>query len=335
MEKMSFKSTLVIGAGNWGTTFASLMANNSQNVSLYLRDHTLLESLRTERENHKYLPGVPLPQSLTLTGNLDSLDQYDLLVLALPTAAIQSWLESALGRISNDGSILNLCKGIEPNSGLRISQLVDKILPKSIHYATLSGPNLAPEIAALKPASAVIASLEPELSRRLQSCISSSNFRVYTNDDLVGVEICGALKNIVAIGAGICHELNLGQNALASLITRGIREISRFGLHFGANPSTFMGLAGVGDLVVTCMSEISRNNRLGRLLAQGFCLEDALQQTSMVVEGVPTCKVVVKIAEENKIYMPISKGIHDILFKGLYPREVIKSLMQGILKEEV
>ncbi len=332
---MNLRSIVVVGAGNWGTTFAGLLAKNSDNVCLFSRDPQVLESLKTQRKNPKYLPGITLTESLDFTSEISYLSQCNLLVLALPTRAIRLWLESALSYLPKDCAVLNLAKGIEPDSEMRISELVESVLPETTKFATLSGPNLAPEIAQGKPASAVIASKDSVLARNLQSLISNSNFRAYTNDDLTGVEICGSLKNIVAIGAGICHELKLGQNALASLITRGIREISRFGLHFGANPLTFMGLAGVGDLCVTCMSEISRNNHLGRLLAQGLSLDKALKQNSMVVEGVPTCQVVVKIAEKNKIYMPISKGIHDILFKGLYPGEVIESLMRGSLKEEL
>ncbi|MCJ8344534.1 NAD(P)-dependent glycerol-3-phosphate dehydrogenase, partial [bacterium] len=217
----------------------------------------------------------------------------------------------------------------------RISEILREFFPKHGKIATLSGPNIAGEIAQQKPAVSVVASYHISFAEQIQHYCSSSYFRIYTNADLCGVEIAGALKNIFAIGSGICHGLQLGDNAKSALMTRGIMEMTRFGKVFGADSLTFMGLAGFGDLSVTCMSKMSRNNRLGMYLADGHTLKQALESAKMVTEGVYTCQSVQQIALSKKIYMPITNAIHKILFDDHCAQESIQNLMRSSLKDEL
>ncbi len=328
-------SIVVVGAGNWGTTVAALLASNGRDCTLWFRSEEHCQKTRDSGFNEDYLPDVPLPKNLALSTNPDLFSQAEDLILALPCNALRGFLETYGPQIRPQTGILSLAKGMETSTGFRPTEIIQKILPEHYKVAALSGPNIASEIARGKPATAVIASSLPSYSQHLQKLMATETFRTYTNPDVLGVEICGALKNIIAIGAGVCQELDLGDNALAALITRGIAEISRYGHYFGANPMTFMGMAGVGDLTVTCMSRHSRNNRLGHLLARGATLEEARAQTRMVTEGVHTCRTVVKIAQEHNIYMPICSAVGQLLFEGIKAEEAIQNLMQNSLRPEM
>ena len=330
-----YTSTLVIGAGNWGTAFACLLDSESSRVSLYTRNEKVREQILKHRENREYLPGISISPGIKVVKNLSkAVKDAQLIILAIPSHTLRDFLRENEASFPSMSVFLNLSKGLEYPTGMRMSEVFAQEIGSLDRWATLSGPNLAVEIARTQPAIAVIASNSHSLSENLQNFVSSKAFRAYTNPDLCGVEVCGALKNVIAIGSGICHGLQLGNNAVAALITRGIAEISRFGLAMGADPMTFLGLAGVGDLTVTCMSTASRNHTLGRLIASGATLEQATKQTRMVAEGVNTCRTISKISAEQGIYMPIVQGVSRILFEGTPPLDVIKDLMMSSLKSE-
>jgi len=329
------QNILILGAGNWGTTFARLLADKHIESTLWFRDPVHFQETSSTRINTKYLPGIDLSSDIHLTNSLSSLPTARLVVLAIPANAIRDFLINNLALLPKNAIYLSLAKGLELKTGKRISEVLQEVLPDESKIACLSGPNIAHEIAERKPATAVVVAHCPKVSTYLQNLVSCSYFRAYTNTDMAGVEISGALKNVIAIAAGICQELKLGDNSLAALITRGIAEIARYGMAFGANPLTFMGVAGVGDLSVTCMSGLSRNNRLGHLLARGVTLEDAIKQTKMVVEGISTCETVTRTAKKMGIYMPICFAVHSILFEKIAVQNAIASLMQNHLREEM
>lgn len=332
----SFNKTYIIGSGNWGTCFAKVLSEMHDNVYLYVRHEISCQDLKASYVNEKYLPNIPLPKDLNFTSILpDEFDSNDLIVLAIPTNSIRAFVENNIGRFKNLPKFLNLSKGIEISSKKRISAILLEFFPTNNCIATLSGPNIAGEIALKKPAVSVVASTNVDYNKKLQVYCSSSYFRIYTNTDICGVEIAGALKNIFAIGSGICHGLDLGDNAKSALMTRGIMEMTRFGKVFGADSLTFMGLAGFGDLSVTCMSKMSRNNRLGMFIAEGHNLDEALENSKMVTEGVYTCKSVYQIAQNEKIYMPITSSIHKILFDAQCAKKSIQELMKSSLKQEL
>ena len=327
--------TLVIGSGNWGTAFAMVLARANRDVTLYVRNPEQLTKMQESGVNQRYLPDIPLPANLKMTNELGAIEESQLIVLAIPTNSTREMIKTIKGSLNAKHLVLSLSKGIERKTGLRISQILVEELGPHTGIAVLSGPNIAVEIAQGKPAVSVVSSAHPSTSKKIQKIVSSPTFRIYTNPDLQGVEICGSLKNIIAIGAGICHQLNLGHNAVSALMTRGIAEIARFGQRFGAHPSTFLGMAGFGDLSVTCMSPNSRNNTLGRKLASGVSLDEARMEMGMVTEGVMTCEIVHKIAQEFEIYMPITKAIHSILFEGISTSRALENLMQASLKDEL
>lgn len=327
--------SLIIGSGNWGTTIAKILAESGRDVTIWSRDKQQLIDIQNDRVNHKSLPGIKLPSTINLKNEFQEWNTFDLLILAIPVNAIRDFIINLPVKLESRQTILCLSKGIELTSGKTVSQILQEVLPRFANIAVLSGPNIANEIAQGKPAMSTVSSHDIKVAKSAQNYCTTPNFRVYTNPDLIGVEICGALKNIIAIGAGICHQLQLGDNAVAALVTRGIAEIARFGQRFGANPVTFMGMAGVGDLSVTCMSQHSRNNQMGRFLAQGLSYEEARNQMSMVSEGVSTCQIVHKLAEEYQIYMPITAAIYKVLFENLAPVEAIQLLMKSDLKDEL
>jgi glycerol-3-phosphate dehydrogenase (NAD(P)+) len=329
-----FTNTLIAGAGNWGTTFADLLSRNGHPVTILAVEEEVYNSLSRERINHKYLPEIQLNPEVKFIRSMTESDRnFDLIILALPANALNGFMQENTDILQNT-AFLNLSKGIDIKSGKRMSEILKTHLPECQEIATLSGPNIAPEIAARKPAIAAVASENQIFARKIQNFVSGPSFRAYVNPDLTGVEFCGALKNIIAIGAGICHGLELGDNAIAALITRGIAEIKRFGCFFGAHPLTFFGMAGVGDLTVTCMSPKSRNNSIGRLLAKGLSLTEAQTRTGMVAEGVFTCRITHELALKNNIYMPITNAIYRTLFENISPKQAITELMESTLKEE-
>lgn len=320
----------VLGAGSWGTAFAKLLIENGHEVLIWARRTEVAEGINKEHRS-EYLEGVELPSTLRATTNLDELRQFsDLFVISVPVKYIREifcWIQPP-PRI-----VLNLSKGIDGNLKT-VSQMVREIWPET-SYAVLSGPCHAIEVANRLPTAVVISSKDVELAKILQAAVSNSYFRAYLSEDVVGVEVCGAIKNVIAIAAGVIDGLGGWFNAKAALITRGLHEMVRFGLAFGAEtPLTFMGLAGIGDLVVTCNSPYSRNRQVGEKIAKGLKLDEVLSHMKMVAEGVHTIKPLLKLAKDLNVEMPISQQVHEILFNGKNPALSIEQLMRRPLKVE-
>ncbi len=337
MDKEDRCTLTILGGGNWGTTLALLACETqARRVRLWEYDADAAEAMRRTRENKRFLPGVRLPDELLVTSDpAEALDGAEVVVLALPSHVVRESLRRLRGLWPDGAVLLSASKGLECGSGSRMSEIACSELELSPErVAVLSGPNLAPEIAARMPSSTVIASSNLDLASRLQRLLSRPYFRIYTNDDVVGVEYGGALKNIYAIGAGILEGLGFGDNTKGALLTRGLAEMTRFGVHFGARPLTFLGLAGVGDLIATCSSPVSRNHRLGQMLARGVGVEECKAAIGMVAEGVNTTRTVHGVAGREEINMPITSAIHAILFEGKSPQKAIEELMNRELKRE-
>lgn len=313
----------VLGAGSWGTVFAQLLKENGEEVILWARRKEIADLINNSHTS-PYIDEMEI--SVRATNNLDELKSTDILVIAIPVQHVREHLS----RLSKKPSmVLNLSKGLEIKTGKRISEIVKEIL--GCPYAVLSGPSHAEEVARKLPTAVTLAG---DNARELQRRISNEYFRVYTCEDVVGVEIAGALKNVIAIAAGILDGLGGWDNAKAALETRGIYEIARFGRHFGADQKTFMGLAGIGDLMVTCNSKYSRNRRFGELIAKGFDPQKLLESSHQVVEGAFTVKAVVKKANELEIDMPISEEVYRVIYGGKSPFQSMKDLMKRSLKDE-
>lgn len=279
------------------------------------------------RENIDYLPGVLFPNNMVVTTSLeDAVLNSSIIVLAVPSQAIRSICNQIKSFVKDEQIIVDVAKGLERGTGLRLSEVVKEELPNN-PYVTLSGPSHAEEVARDIPTTVVVASTNIEVAQRVQDIFMSPKFRVYTNPDIVGVELGGALKNIIAFGAGICDGLGLGDNSKAALMTRGIREISRLGIAMGADASTFSGLSGIGDLIVTCTSMHSRNRRAGILIGQGKSLEETLEEVKMVVEGITATEVAYEVSKNLNVDMPITSAIYSILHSNLKPDEVVMDLM--------
>ena len=327
----------VLGAGSWGTTLAWLLAQRCDDVRLWCRDPERAEAIQSSRHNERYLPQLELPAGLAAVSSLEAaLDGVELVVSAVPTQATRGILTEARTRIAGDCPLLLANKGLELDTGLRPSQVAAAVWGDgaSDRLCVLSGPNLAHEIAAGLPATTVIASENPDLAEALQNLLGSHRFRVYTNDDVVGVELGGALKNPIAIVAGICDGLGVGDNAKAGVVTRGLAEISRLALAAGARPATLSGLSGMGDLIATAYSGLSRNHRLGLALGRGEDLETAQSELGQVAEGVPTTKAACLLAGELGVELPITAELRKVLFEGYPIAEAIPALMRRELRRE-
>jgi len=324
----------VIGAGAWGTTLAVLLADAQRPVSLWTHSAEGAERLAHARTNERYLPGVVFPPNLrVVTDDAYLGEPHRFFVLAVPSARLRATLRGIAGHLSADASLLTVVKGIEEGTHLRMSEVAGQELPGR-RIAALSGPNLAREIAAGKPAGSVVASADGDLAAELASVLSSDRFRVYTNPDIVGVELAGALKNVVALAAGMVDGLGFGDSAKAGIITRGLAEMTRLGVAAGAHPLTFAGLAGVGDLIATCMSPLSRNRRAGELIASGVAWPEAAERLTGVAEGVATVTGALELAAAHDIDMPIAEAVNGIIDGRLIVDEAITALMQRPLKAE-
>ncbi|MGI6574271.1 MAG: NAD(P)H-dependent glycerol-3-phosphate dehydrogenase [bacterium] len=322
---------VVLGAGSWGTSLAVLLANKGYSVFLWGRRPELVQTLAKERENTNYLPGIKLPELIQV--GIDpsgALKRASLVVYAVPSHAFRKTLANTWENVSSQAYIVNVAKGIEEGTLLRMSQIFvqETGADNSQRYVALSGPSHAEEVARSLP-TAVVAAATTSLpaAEYVQQVFMTPNFRVYTHSDLIGVELGGALKNIIALGAGISDGLGFGDNTKAALMTRGIAEILRLGVQMGANPLTFGGLAGIGDLIVTCTSRHSRNRRAGLAIGQGKSLEEALNMVHMVVEGVRTTRAAYLLSQKYQIEMPITEQIYQVLFTGLKPEVAVVNLM--------
>lgn len=325
----------VIGSGSWGTAVALLLCRNKHEVCLwsYLPEETA--RLAKDRENKEFLPGVTFGDaSLTFTSDIDFAAKYgEIIVSVVPSKAVLSTAKS-LRKYGNGKTIVNLSKGLEENSLCRISEVFKAELPDS-EIAVMSGPSHAEEVARGIPTTNVIACENQKTAEMLQNIFMSETFRVYTNSDVIGVEFGGALKNIIALCAGIADGLGYGDNTKAALMTRGLHEIARLGVHLGADAKTFSGLTGVGDLIVTCTSMHSRNRRAGILIGQGKTLSEALDEVHMVVEGVSATLAAYKLALREGLEMPITTAAYKVLFEGENPRDAVMKLMSRSKKSEV
>ncbi|AEA33837.1 NAD(P)H-dependent glycerol-3-phosphate dehydrogenase [Hippea maritima] len=324
----------VLGAGSWGTTIANLLSINGHNVVLYVREDELFKEIKKTRINNIYLNGIKLSERLKFSQDVnETANKKDIIVSAIPVKFLRDTLKKISCNI--EGVVISLSKGIENETFCRPSQIIGKTLGIEIdRVAALSGPNFAKEVALKLPTATVIASTNKETAILTQNAFSNSYFRVYTSNDIAGVEICGALKNIMAIASGVSDGLNLGDNARASLITRGLSEISRLGLKLGAKQETFMGLAGIGDLMLTATGSLSRNRTVGLRIAKGEKIKVILESMKMVPEGVNTTKSVYNLSKEKNIDMPITNEIYKILYEGKKPFDALKDLMNRPLKAE-
>ena len=320
----------VLGATGWGTTLAILMASQGHRVTLWARTAEEAGILNKDRENKRLLPGFPFPEALTVTCSTDEAFQTaDMVIIAVPSKRFRANLQRVQNSLNQSGVIISATKGLELGTGFRMSQIMEQELPEPLlsHIGVLSGPNLSKEIAKRIPSSTVVASKDAELASTAQAMIMTPYFRVYTNTDVLGVELGGALKNTIAIGAGISDGLGFGDNAKAAFITRGLAEITRLGVAAGASPLTFTGLAGLGDLIATSASPLSRNRHVGEHLAKGRKLTDILATMQNVAEGVDTTAVAMNIAHDLNVEMPITEATYRILFEGLDPKQAVTELL--------
>ncbi len=326
----------VVGAGAWGTTLAVLLSRTGP-VTLLVRDQEQVDRLQFDGRNERRLPGVPLgPDVVVSVDAADLSSATELVVLAVPSAVLRSRLRAVAASLPGEAVLLSVVKGLEGGTLLRMSQVITEEVPKSAgRVAALSGPNLAPEIARGLPAAAVVAASDDAVSGRVAETLGSRTFRLYRNRDLVGVELAGALKNIVAIVAGAVDGLGAGDNAKAAITTRGLAEMTRLGVAMGANPLTFSGLAGIGDILATCSSTLSRNHRLGVELAAGRRWSDIEAGLPGVAEGAYTVRAAVALADRHGVEMPIAREVHAVLYEGKDVRSSVTDLLDRTSKDEL
>jgi len=331
---MSGRKIAVMGDGGWGTALALLLFENGHDVRLWSAFGDYAAEMAASRENTRFLPGLAIPKKVTITADAaEALEGAHLAVFAIPT----QYMRETIRRIAGSGvpvkRAVSVAKGLERGTLARPSEIIREILEPAL-IAVLAGPSHAEEVAAGLPASLVAASEDLDFARGVQEIFSSHRLRVYANDDPLGVELCGAVKNIIAIAAGISDAIGFGDNAKSALLTRGLVEIVRLGTALGAKGETFYGLAGIGDLITTSISPYGRNRRVGMEIGGGRRLEEILSEMRQVAEGVPTTRAVLDLAEKHGIEMPITAEVADILFEGKDPREAVVDLMMRSLKDE-
>ncbi len=326
----------VLGAGGWGTTLAILLQGNGHSVRLWEFYPRQAQQLQRFRENVQFLPGVHIPQEIMITNDLEeALDDADMAVFAWPSHVMRSLAQQASPFLGGEVISVNVAKGLEKGTFKRMSVVLCEELPPGYGVVTLSGPSHAEEVSRGIPTAVVAASPDEKLNRRVQQFFMSSNFRVYTNEDIVGVELAGSVKNVIAIAAGICDGLGYGDNTKGALLTRGLAEIIRLGSTLGARPQTFAGLSGMGDLITTCMSRHSRNRYVGEQIGRGKSLERVLSAMKMVAEGVNTALSAHLLAGAQGVEMPITEQVYKVLFEDKNPREAVNDLMNRGAKREI
>lgn len=328
----------VLGAGSWGTALAIVLAENGHDTLLWTHRQDQADEINNEHTNKKYLPNTVLPANLHATASLaEAAGHGKTIVVAVPTKAIREVCGDMSGLLTEQKLFVHVSKGIEPDTLLRISELMrESIKAEWIEeIVVLSGPSHAEEVVLQHPTTVTAACESLEAAEKVQDLFMSNYFRVYTNDDVVGVEIGGALKNVIALAAGITDGLAYGDNAKAALITRGLAEITRLGAKMGGNPFTFAGLTGMGDLIVTCTSVHSRNWRAGNMLGKGLKLNEVLEQMGMVVEGVRTTKAAYQLAQKYEVPMPITTALYEVLFNDKEPKQAVDELMIRMKKAEI
>jgi glycerol-3-phosphate dehydrogenase (NAD(P)+) len=327
----------VVGAGSWGTAFGAVVANNAD-VTLWAREPDLAARIDRGHENDRYLPGIALPEKLRATADLgEACGDADLIVIGVPSHGFRAVLSDAAPAITDTTPVISLSKGVEQGTHLRMTEVVADVLPTHVRerIGVLTGPNLASEVAHGQPTASVVAIRDREMAATLQQLFMTRTFRVYTNPDVIGCEIAGALKNVIAIAAGIAAGLGYGDNTKAALITRGLAELARLGVASGGEPLTFSGLAGMGDLVATCTSEKSRNRRVGVELGKGRTLDEVVAETNMVAEGVKSTSAVLELAAQHGVDMPIAAMVGAVLYDDATPAELVPALMLREAKAEL
>jgi glycerol-3-phosphate dehydrogenase (NAD(P)+) len=318
----------VIGAGSWGTALTVLLSQKKLHISLWVRNAELLQEITRSRLNSDYLPDILIPANIKLTNKLEeAVRGKDLVVLAVPSHATGAIAQKIKNLIGKQTIVVNTAKGLAEGSLKRLSQVIAARLAPFGKIAVISGPNHAEEVSRLIPTASVVSAMEQAVAEEVQDLFMTPSFRVYTNPDLVGVELGGALKNIIAIGAGVCDGLEYGDNTKAALLTRGLVEITRLGVALGAQKGTFSGLTGLGDLFVTCTSPHSRNRYLGTMLAKNHSLEEITSSMKMVAEGIRATWIAYHLSRDCNVEMPITKEVYSLLFCGKNPREAVKDLM--------
>lgn len=328
------KTIGVIGAGSWGTALAITLSGKGHQVKIWDVDPGHLKELDENRENVRYLPGIPFNDNLQTAGSVEeALKDADVVLFSAPAQHFRSALENALPYIRPEMILVNVAKGIEQKTLMRMSQIAFQMLPDA-RYVVLSGPSHAEEVGKNLPTTVAVASKDLKLAEEVQDIFITDRFRVYTTEDIVGVELGGALKNIIALGAGISDGLGFGDNAKAALMTRGLAEIKRLGLKLGAAPETFAGLTGVGDLIVTCTSMHSRNRRCGIMIGEGIAPEDATAKVGMVVEGMFTTEAAYDLAKREGVEMPITEQLYDIINGKVNAKDCVELLMGREKKHE-
>ena len=319
-----------IGAGSWGTTVAGLIVSNGVDATLWCRREELSDSINSVHYNEDYLPGIRLPDELRATPDLDeAVRGADVIVMGVPSHGWREVLRRLTPHLGGVDAVVSLTKGLEEDTNVRMSQVLSEECPElsADNYAILSGPNIAREIARRMPAAAVLACSDAERAERLQKIFHQPYFRTYTNTDVVGSELGGAIKNIVAIAAGIADTFGFGDNARSALMTRGLAELTRLGVKLGGQPLTFSGLAGVGDMIVTCISKYSRNRRVGKELGKGRKLDDITSEMKMVAEGVKTSRPILALGRQVEAWMPITEGVVSVLYEGVTPEQMVVDML--------
>jgi len=325
----------VVGGGAWGTALADLLAAKGEDVVLWAYEPEVAEEINRRHRNDLFLPEAPLTPSLRATNDaVQAVADAELVVSVAPSHAVRSVMSAAAPGLGPGALVVSASKGLEARGLKRMSEVLAEVLPKGTAVVALSGPTFAREVYERQPSAVTAASVDPDAAARAQRAMSAPTFRVYTNDDPIGVELGGALKNVIAIAAGILDGLGLGSNVRAALITRGLAEITRLGVAMGAKPMTFAGLAGVGDLVLTATGPLSRNRSLGVELGKGRTLEEVMARRLSVAEGVGTARAAVALAAKVGVELPIASQVHGVLFEGKPPRQAIGELMERALTSE-
>lgn len=331
------KRLAIIGGGSWGTALSIALAPRFESLRLWIYEKELARRVRAVRENDTYLPGFQLPPDVEATADLEyALERADIVLSVMPSQHVRRLYQQMLPQLADSMLLVSATKGIENGTLMRMTEVIGEVVSARFppRVCALSGPTFAREIAKGEPAALVVASNEEKAAAAVQRAFAGPMFRLYTNLDPIGVEIGAALKNVIAIGAGICHGLGLGSNTVAALITRGLAEISRLALAMGGQQKTLSGLAGLGDLVLTCTGDLSRNRRVGLELAHGKKLDDIISSMKMVAEGVQTTYAAVDLARKYRVDLPITAQMDAIFRHGRSPREAVKELMERSLKGE-
>jgi glycerol-3-phosphate dehydrogenase (NAD(P)+) len=323
----------VVGGGSWGTTLAVHLVKTGHDVILLVRDAARRDDLLARRENSRYLPGVALPAPLQIAAGFASARGAAMVVVAIPSESFRGVCRGLASAVGTGASLVSATKGLEIDTLQRMTEVAAQEAP-GWPRAVLSGPSFALEVALGQPTAVVAAAADAAVAEAVQQAFANPTFRVYSSDDVVGVELAGALKNVIAIAAGIVDGLGYGQNTVAALITRGLAEIARLGVALGGRPETFSGLAGLGDLVLTATGDLSRNRKLGRALGLGKSLDEAVRETVMVAEGVRTTRAACALAERVGVEMPIAEQMRAVLYEARPPREAVDALMIRSLKRE-